>query len=81
MKSTTTKEKIFRDAFGLFTNGYIPYEIFNAYMNDSDGEGSLRMQCWCIGNVRGDVMDWITGIGVVEAVELLYKSAIENGTI
>lgn len=79
MRSTKTKEQIFRDGFSLFTNGQIPNEIFNNYMTDEDGEATSRLQWWCVDNMRGEIMDWCTGIGIIEAVEHLYKTALENG--
>ena len=81
MKSNKTKEQIYRISFGLFTNGHIPDEIFNGYMNDEDGEGTSRLQWWCVDNMRGDIMDWCTGIGIIEAVEHLYQCAKENGNL
>ncbi len=81
MRSNKTKEQIYRDAFGLFTNGSIPDEIFNAYMNDTDGEGASRLQWWCVDNMRGELLDWCTGIGIIEAVEILYNVAHENGNL
>lgn len=80
-RSTKAKEKIYREAFGLMTNGYIPDNIFNGYMNDTDGEGASRIQWWCVNNMRLEIIDWCTGIGIIEAVEHLYKVAHENGNI
>ena len=81
MRSTKTKEQIFRDGFGLLTNGQIPNDIFNGYMADEDGEGTFELQCWIVNNMRGEIMDWATGVGIIEAVELLYESALENGNL
>lgn len=78
MRSTKTKEQIFRDGFSLFTNGQIPNEIFNSYMNDEDGDTTSRLQWWCVDNMRGEITDWCTGIGIIEAVELLYENANGN---
>ena len=80
-RSNKTKEQIFRDSFQLFTNGRIPDEIFNGYMNDTDGEGASRLQWWIVDNMRGEIIDWCTGIGIIEAVENLYKTALENGNL
>jgi hypothetical protein len=75
------KEQIFKDGFGLFTNGQIPKDIFNAYMIDEDGEATFELQCWVVNNMRVEIRDWCTGIGIIEAVEHLYKTAIENGNL
>lgn len=76
-----TKEKIYRYLFSLFTNGRIPDDIFNDYINDKDGEGTSRIQWWIIDNMRGEISDWCTGIGIIEAVEHLYNCALENGNL
>ena len=81
MRSTKTKEQIFREGFRLFTNEEVPSDIFNAYMTDVDGEATFELQRWCVYNMRDEIMDWCTGIGIIEAVELLYKTALENGNI
>ena len=81
MRSTKTKEQIFKDGFGLFTNGQIPNDMFNAYMSDKDGEATFELQCWIANNMRGEIMDWCTEIGIIEAVEHLYKTALENGNL
>lgn len=81
MRSTKSKEQIFRDGFSCFVNGHIPDDIFNGYMNDADGEGVSRLQWWCVDNMRGEIMDWCTGIGIIEAVEHLYQTAYENGNL
>ena len=78
MKELKDREEILRSAFGLLTNGRIPDNIFIPYLNGSD-EGGL--QYWCVENMRGELMDWCTGIGIIEAVELMYNVAIENGNI
>ena len=81
MKSNKTKAQIYKDGFGLFTNGQIPTEIFNNYLNDEDGDATSRLQWWIVDNMRGEIMDWCTGIGIIEAVEHLYKVALENGNL
>jgi hypothetical protein len=81
MRSLKTKEQIFRDGFSLFVNGCIPDDIFEGYMNDEDGEATLKLQIWIVNNMRGEICDWATGIGIIEAVELLYESALENGNL
>jgi hypothetical protein len=75
------KDKIFREAFNLFVNKQIPNDIFNGYMNDQDGEGASRLQWWIVDNMRGEISDWCTGIGIIEAVEHLYQVALSNGNI
>jgi hypothetical protein len=69
MRSKKTKEQIFRDGFSLFVNSTIPDDIFNGYMNDDNGEGTSNLQVWIINNMKKEILDWSTGIGIIEAVE------------
>ena len=81
MNTKKNKNQIFRDSFSLFVNKKIPDSIFDGYMNDKDGEATSLLQFWIIDNMKSEIIDWATGIGVIEAVELLYKSAFENGNV
>lgn len=81
IRSNKSKEQILRDAFGLLTNGRIPDDIFNEYIDNVDGDGSWRIQEWCVNNMKESIADWCTGIGIIEAVEHLYDVALENGNI
>jgi hypothetical protein len=81
MKSNKTKNEILKDAFGLFINNTIPDEIFNGYIDDKDGNGSFELQYWIVNHMKDEISDWCTGIGIIEAVEHLYKTALENGNI
>ena len=81
MKSSKTKEQIFRDGFRLFTNGQVPNDIFNAYMSDGDGQATFELQSWLLNNMKSEIMDWCTSIGIIEAVEHLYQTALDNGNI
>jgi hypothetical protein len=81
MKSNKTKEQIFRDSLSLFVNEYIPDDILKSYLNDEDGEATMELQGWILNNMRGEIQDWCTGIGIIEAVEHLYETALENGNI
>jgi len=80
-RSEKTKEQIYRDSFSLLTNGYIPDKILNDFINDEDGEATFELQCWIVNNMRGEIMDWATGIGIIEAVEKLYECALDNGNL
>lgn len=79
--STKTREEILKEAFSLFVNRKIPDNIFQEYINDTEGEGTSNLQCWIVNNMRGEIKDWCTGIGIIEAVEHLYKVAKENGNL
>lgn len=81
IRSKKTKEQIFRDGFAMFVNRYIPDYLFNNYITDEDGEGTSKLQEWIINNMREDIMDWCTGIGIIEAVEHLFQVALSNGNL
>ena len=81
MRSNKTKEQIYRDSFSLFVNGRIPNKILDDYLNDQDGEGSSNIQCWIVNNMRDEIMDWCTGIGIMDAVDILYNEAKANGNL
>jgi hypothetical protein len=55
--------------------------MLNDYMNDEDGEATFELQCWIVNNMRSEILDWCTGIGIIEAVENLYETALENGNL
>lgn len=81
MRSNKTKEQIFQDGFALFVKKPIPTKIFNDYMNDTDGTGAWELQLWIVNNTKDSISDWITGVGIIESVEHLYKIAHENGNL
>lgn len=81
MRSNKTKEQILRDGFTLFVNKPVPDELLINYINDKYGESTAKLQCWLLDNMRTEITDWCTGIGIIEAVEHLYQTALENGNI
>ena len=80
-RSKKTKEQIFKDSFSLFVNKKIPKKLLNGYMNDEDGLFTFELQEWIVNNLRPEISDWCTGIGVIDAVEILYESAVDNGRL
>ena len=83
-RSNKTKEEIFRDGFSLFVNKIVPKPLLDGYLKDLetfDGEATSNLQVWIVNNLKPELNDWITGIGIIEAVELLYNSALENGNL
>jgi len=81
MRSKKTKEQIFKDGFNLFFTKPIPCGLLDAYLNDTSGEGSLNLQYWISCNMRSELIDWSTAIGIIEAVEHLFYTALENGNL
>lgn len=76
--NNTTRADALKDVIQLFTNGSIPSDILKGYLEDETGEGSMLMQSWIINNMRGEILGWCTGIGIIEAAEHLYETALET---
>lgn len=81
MESNKTKHQIYMDGFRLFVDKPIPTELLTNYMSDADGEATSEFQFWLIDNMRKSILDWCTGIGIIETVEHLYQTALENGNV
>ena len=80
IKNKEDKKNIYRAAFSCLVNGYIPDKILDDYL-DEKGDGFAKLQGWVVNNMRGELMDWCTGVGIIEAVEHFYETALENGNI
>ena len=81
VRSNKTKEEIFRDGFTLFVNKPLPDKLLINYLNDENGLATSSLQMWLVDNMKTELIDWCTGIGIIEAVEHLYEAALENGNI
>ena len=75
------KEELAKNFLGLFVDSEIPDQLIEDYLDDEDGEGTSNLQAWIIYNMKSSISDWCTGIGVIEAFELNYNAALENGHI
>ena len=75
------KEELAKNFVGLFVDSEIPDQLIEDYLDDEDGEGTSNLQAWIIYNMKSSISDWCTGIGVIEAFELNYNAALENGHI
>jgi hypothetical protein len=81
MRSNKTKLEIYKDFLRLVCNGPIPEQLLKDWIDDDGGNDSYLMQAWVVNNLRGEIMDWATGIGVLEAAESMYLTALENGNL
>jgi len=81
MRSNKSKEQIYKDSFSLFVNGTIPDKLLKDYLSDQDGESSTNMQQWVVDNMKSEIIDWSTGIGIMDAVDTLYNEAKANGNL
>jgi len=80
-KSNKTKPECYKDAFGLLLNKDVPDSILERYLNDIDGEGAYELQRFIVNNMKHELVDWSTGIGILEAVDKMYECALENGNV
>lgn len=71
-------ENPFREALEALVGQEPPAYVVGYSLNDIPPTDRLALQDWC--SVHGRPA-WVTGIGVIEAAELLVLSAIENGNI
>jgi hypothetical protein len=76
-----TKKDYYLDIFGLLVNGKIPDEILDNYINDVGEDSYTPLADYVSNNMRGEIMDWSTAIGIIEAVDHIYHEAIANGNI
>ncbi len=68
-----------RDALTAITGRESPDFVGNAYScNDLTDQQTIELQDWCSMNARPE---WSTGIGILEAAELLVEEAIANANI
>lgn len=78
MRSNKTKEQIYRNIFSLFSDVELPNEILKEYLYLND---SYNLQLWLVSNMKDELSDWCTGIGIIESAEHLYQCALENGNL
>jgi len=76
-----TKKQYYQDVFGLMVNGRIPDEILDNYINDIGDDNYSSLDDYVVNNMRGEIMDWSTAIGIIEAVDHIYNEAVSNGNI
>lgn len=81
MRSKKTKQEIFMDSYRLFITKEIPPQMMHDYLNDQDGDATSNLQSFIVLNMRKEISDWCTGIGIIEATELLYNEALYNGNL
>lgn len=80
MRSNKTKEQIYRYSFSLFTYGSVPDNLLKSWIDNED-DSHIAIQEWCVNNMKKEIQDWCTGIGIIESVEHLYECAYDNGNL
>lgn len=74
------KFEYFQDVFRLLLKKEVPEDILKGYI-DLDNENDYLRLVDFIGMNMKDEIDWSTCVGLVEAVEHMYKEAVNNGNI
>lgn len=79
MKSFKTKVQIYQEMVSLFTETatLVPESIINDYLSDD----KTPLTNYINDNIRGDIHDWITTDGVLEAIDLLFKKSYESSRL
>ena len=66
------------DALFAITGMEPPKYTHGLYLSESLEDKAVDLQDWCADNARPS---WATGLGVLEAAELLVQQAVENANI
>ena len=75
------KINIYASAFKIFLNEDVPYEILLAYVNHPFDEQAAVLQDFIGMHLKEELLGWSTAIGVMDAVDVLYKEAYNNGNL
>lgn len=77
-----TPKSPFRDALKAITGQDPPDYVRGYNANDLSAVVELdELQSWCSDAIVDAGFEWMTGLGVIEAAELLVAGAVENGNI
>jgi hypothetical protein len=86
MKSEKTKAEIFKEAIELFITEEVHNGLLINYLDaqedkDDEGDATFHLQAMIVNFMKPEILDWCTGIGIIEAVNHLYNTALENGNL
>lgn len=73
-----TRQQAIRDMIIMFTGKEPPFPIRVAELRNLSDEKYEELQWWLVQNVR---MQWLTGIGTIEAIESSVYEAWANGNL
>ena len=80
MRIQISKKECYKTTFRLLVNGEIPDKVLDDYINEVD-DSYTALADYVINNMRGEIQEWSTAIGIIEAVDRIYECAVENGNI
>jgi len=73
------KVKYYKQLFKLFLKKVPPTKLIEKYVNKTySREEFFEFQDFCSSNTK---IEWVTGLSIIEAVERIYKDAIDNDNI
>lgn len=78
MRPLYTPADPFRDAVRLVAGREPPWWVRGWALAPDDAD---RLQAWFVEGMESTATPWATGIGAIEAAELIVAAAIENGNI
>lgn len=77
-----TKFEIYKSAFGLFLNENVPDSMLHQYLDNIQyPDYHIEIQNYIIDNMKKEILDWNTGIGIIDAVDSMYDEAVSNGNV
>ena len=74
------KTNFYKQLIELYIKKELPDYLLLNYFNNSHSFAFLELQDYISGNLKKE-FNYLTGIGIIESVELLYKYSLENGNI
>ena len=80
MRIKISKKECYTSAFSLLINGKIPDKVLDDYINDVD-DSYTALADHVLNNIKKEIAEWSTAIGIIEAVDSIYNCAVENGNI
>lgn len=72
---------VYNSAFKLFLNKEVPYRMLVDYIEHPYDEQANRLQDFIGVNMKSELLVWSTAIGIMDAVDILYKEALNNGNL
>lgn len=77
------KDKIYyyNELYSLFLNKKIPKRILINYINNETDDSYNELSDFIGINIKKQLNKWVTNIGIIELVDLMYKEALNNGNI
>ena len=73
-----TRQQAIRDLILMLTGKEPPFPIRVSELRKLSDERHMEIQGWLVLNLR---MQWLTGIGAIEAIDSLVGESVSNGNL